>query len=105
MAEHAPGNQGHRSLLRNLGEFVGHVAAGIKSDPGGTAALPPAAADHAAAAPARAVKREVRERIETTEQGTVILRRTTIDEVEVLPVPGEAHPAEASTPAPAPPQM
>jgi len=56
---------GDKSLMRSLGEFVGHVVKGIRTDP---------------AAPDRT---EVRRTVETEDQGDVVLRRTTIEEVEI----------------------
>lgn len=56
---------GDKSLMRSLGEFVGHVVKGIRTDP--------VAAD----------RTEVRRTVETEERGDVVLRRTTIEEVEI----------------------
>lgn len=64
-----------KSLLRSLGEFVGHIAKGVKTDP---AKDQPAAEEQ--------TPRKVEEVSRTTETRTtddgVILRRTTIEEVE-----------------------
>ena len=54
-----------KSIMRSLGEFVGHVVKGIKTDP-----------------TAPEVK-EVSRSVETEDRGDVVLRRTTIDEVEL----------------------
>ncbi|MDA0295132.1 MAG: hypothetical protein O3A31_04080 [Planctomycetota bacterium] len=54
-----------KSIMRSLGEFVGYVVKGIKTDP-----------------TAPEVK-EVRRSVETEDRGDVVLRRTTIDEVEL----------------------
>jgi hypothetical protein len=52
-----------KSLMRSLGEFFGHIAQGIKTDP---------------------AKKEVRRTVEEeTRPDGVILRRTTIEEVEL----------------------
>ena len=78
-------NQPRKSLLRNLGEFFGHVAYGIKSDPNapkpanpaekaGSTPVPPGAPD-------AIVRRETHEREVATPEGKLILRRTVIDEV------------------------
>ncbi len=56
---------GDKSLMRSLGEFVGHVVKGVRTDP---------------ASPSRT---EVRRTVETEERGDVVLRRTTIEEVEI----------------------
>ncbi|MBX3315598.1 MAG: hypothetical protein KF902_01905 [Phycisphaeraceae bacterium] len=61
-----------KPLMRLLGEFVGHVAQGVKADPG---KLPEKTHE---------VRRETTEEVKETAQGQVVLRRTTIEEV-VLP--------------------
>ena len=53
-----------KSLARSVGEFVGHIVEGVKSDPAGTRS------------------NEVRRTVEETTQDGVVLRRTTIEEVE-----------------------
>ncbi|MCZ6836896.1 MAG: hypothetical protein O7G85_14060 [Planctomycetota bacterium] len=54
-----------KSIMRNLGEFVGHIIKGVKTNP------------------AKATtKQEVRREVEEEVRGEVILRRTTIEEVE-----------------------
>lgn len=60
-----------KSLMRSLGEFVGHVVKGIRTDP----AKPGANGDGDSTV--------IRETTEEAQQGNVILRRTTIEEVEV----------------------
>ena len=57
-----------KPLMRSLGEFFGHVWKGVKSDPG---------------PPRQVVRREVQEKTVATPGGEVVLRRTTVDEVEV----------------------
>lgn len=60
-----------KPLMRSLGEFFGHLAKAVKTDP-------------AADAPARrTVRHDVEEQRQHTPDGTVVLRRTTIEEVEV----------------------
>ncbi len=54
-----------KSLMRNLGEFFGHIVKGVKTDP---------------AEPKD--KQEVRRTVEEEDRGDMILRRTTIEEVE-----------------------
>ena len=51
--------------MRSLGAFFGHIVKGIKEDP----AQPK-------------TKKEVRRTVEEEDRGDMILRRTTIDEVE-----------------------
>lgn len=62
------GSRSSGSLMRNLGAFFGHVWAGVRADPG-----------------APRTRREVRRRVEEESRDGVILRRTTIEEVE-LPI-------------------
>lgn len=59
--------QKNKSLARSLGEFVGHVWRGVRTSPtksGGE-------------------KREVKRTVEEEDRGDVILRRTTIEEIEI----------------------
>lgn len=56
-----------KSLMRSLGEFVGHIWQGLRSDTG----------KHR-----REVRRETEEEQRETPMGKVTLRRTTIEEVE-----------------------
>ncbi len=74
-----------KPLMRLLGEFVGHVAHGVKADP----AKPPTTAGAA-----HEVRRETTEEVRETAQGQVVLRRTTIDEVVLPPGagPGDVRP-------------
>ena len=59
-----------KSIMRNLGEFFGHIIKGVKTDTGKPKnAKPPETV-------------EVRREVEEIEQDNMILRRTTIDEVE-----------------------
>ena len=59
-----------KGLMRNLGEFFGHIAHGVKTPVG----------------PQRTVVRtEVNEETRQTPTGPVVLRRTVIEEVEVRP--------------------
>jgi len=55
----------NKSLMRNLGEFFGHITKGVKSDP----------------AKGKGRKVEVNRETEERREGNMILRRTTIDEV------------------------
>lgn len=63
-----------KPLMRLLGEFVGHVAHGVKTDP--------------TAPRVEEVRRQTTEEVKETPAGHVVLRRTTIEEV-VLPPEGE----------------
>lgn len=84
----APAPAGHDSLLRNLGEFFGHVVGAIKTDP--TAPAQPAATppEPATPEPAKMVREEVQERLHVAPTGEkYVLRRRVIDEVEIVPPP------------------
>jgi len=63
----------HKSLMRNLGEFFGHVVKGVKTP-----------ADPKEDSHSTVVKKEVQEQ----KEGAITYRRTTIDEIEVDPTPG-----------------
>jgi hypothetical protein len=60
-----------KPLMRSLGEFVGHIWSGVKTDPSKPAK--------------QTTRREVETETRDTPQGKVVLRRTTIEEVEVQP--------------------
>lgn len=60
-----------KSMARSLGEFFGHLIHGIRSDPS-----------------RRVVRREVETQEQSTEAGRVVLRRTTIEEIEIRPEDG-----------------
>ena len=51
-----------KSLMHNLGEFVGHIVKAVKTDPS---------------------KKVVKRTVEEEDSGDVILRRTTIEEIEI----------------------
>ncbi|MHC4447273.1 MAG: hypothetical protein ACYSXF_05770 [Planctomycetota bacterium] len=51
-----------KSLMHNLGEFVGHIVKAVKTDPS---------------------KKVVKKTVEEEDRGDVVLRRTTIEEVEI----------------------
>ena len=55
----------HKPLMRSLGEFFGHIIRGVKTDP---------------SEPKRTV---VRKQVEEEDQGDIVLRRTTIEEIEI----------------------
>lgn len=68
--------QKKKPLMRLLGEFVGHIAHGVKADP---------ATGRGTSSVKHEVKREVSEETHETPQGKVVLRRTTIEEIEMRP--------------------
>ncbi len=53
------------SLMHNLGAFVGHIAKALRSDQGRT--------------------RVVKQSMQQEARGTMVLRRTTIEEIEIQP--------------------
>lgn len=55
-----------KTLMRSLGEFFGHVAKGVKTDP-----------------TKKVVRKEVEVEERDTPEGKVVLRRTIVEEVEV----------------------
>lgn len=57
-----------KSIMRSLGEFVGHVWKGVKADP---------------AREKRVVNHNVETETRDTPEGRVTLRRTTIEEMEI----------------------
>jgi hypothetical protein len=73
-----PVGQPPKSLLRNLGEFCGHIAHGIRTP---VDAAPKTPANE----PAKVVREQVQEREVQTPQGKIVLRRRIIDEI----APGE----------------
>ncbi|HMN95601.1 MAG TPA: hypothetical protein PKC43_05185 [Phycisphaerales bacterium] len=54
-----------KSIARSLGEFVGHLWSAVRHDP------------------TPGARREVRRVVEEEDRGDVVLRRTTIEEVEL----------------------
>lgn len=54
--------------MRSLGEFVGHIVKGAKTDP--------------AKADPQAKRQTVRREVEEEQRGDITLRRTTIEEIE-----------------------
>ncbi len=83
------------SLLRNLGQFFGHVVHAIRHDPTDQT--------KANAAESEMEVREVNREVQLARQGEFILRRTTIDEVlrdtQATPAPPEA-PKNETDPCP-----
>ena len=61
-------NKRDKSLMRNLGEFVGHIWRGVTHNPD---------------------KKTIRKTIEEEDRDGVTLRRTTIEEIEFRPRKGE----------------
>jgi hypothetical protein len=61
-AEPAP----KKTLARSLGEFFGHIAKGVKTDPS---------------------KKVLRKEVEEEQRDGITLRRTTIEEIELRPSP------------------
>ena len=76
------GSPDKKSIARSVGEFVGHIVEGVKADP---------SEDRTA---------EVRRTVEETTQDGVVLRRTTIEEVEFRDAADARPSAREQTPAP-----
>ena len=81
------GSADKKSIARSVGEFIGHIVEGVKTDP---------SEDRTA---------EVRRTVEETTQDGVVLRRTTIEEVEFRDAadarasdPEQTSPSETETP-------
>lgn len=55
-----------KTLMRSIGEFFGHVAKGVRTDP-----------------TKKVVRKEVEVEERDTPEGKVVLRRTIVEEVEV----------------------
>ena len=62
-----------KPLMRNLGEFFGHIVKGLRTDP----------ADERS--------RVVRKEVEEERRDNLVLRRTTIEEIEVRPDDEHEH--------------
>lgn len=80
-------------LMRNLGQFFGHVVQGVKSTPSpqpgaGQPPRPPVHAEPPAEQAPGVVRHEIIERVQDTPGGPVKIRRTIIEEEQVeLPRP------------------
>ena len=75
------GSSDKKSIARSVGEFVGHIVEGVKANP---------SKDRTA---------EVRRTVEETTQDGVVLRRTTIEEVEFRDAADARPSAREQTPA------
>jgi hypothetical protein len=64
VAEGIMAKRANKPLMRSLGEFVGHIVKGIRTDPSRKTG-------------------EVRRTTEEDDRGDVVLRRTTIEEIEI----------------------
>jgi hypothetical protein len=65
--------QPDKPLMRSLGEFFGHIAKGIRTDPSKPKTV------------TKVTKQTVESETRQTPQGKVVLRRTIIEEVELPP--------------------
>lgn len=81
------------SLFRNIGQFVGHIAHAVKTDP----TIPQTPAPTPAPV---AVRTTVEEQV--SPDGSLVLRRTTIDEIHTPTATSPARPQSAATSDPAP---
>ncbi len=66
----------HKPLMRSLGEFFGHIVKGIRTNPGNPRTDPPRDRGES-------TRTVVRKEVSEQPHGDFILRRRTIDEVEV----------------------
>ena len=83
--------------MRSLGEFFGHIAHAVRTDP----AKPAPPHEATGPEPERQIVRQVEEEEERdTPQGRVKLRRTIIEEVELPPPSGPSGPGSSSAPPP-----
>jgi hypothetical protein len=64
-----------KTLMRSLGEFFGHIVKGVNTDP---------AAPQKPVSQRTVVSHEVQEETRQTSSGKMILRRSTIEEVEII---------------------
>jgi hypothetical protein len=64
MADAPDTEPGKKPLMRNLGEFFGHIAKAVRTDP---------------------AKRVVRTDVQEERRDNMVLRRTTIEEIEIRP--------------------
>lgn len=88
--------------MRSLGEFFGHIAQGVRTDPTKPAVSAPApnlqsAESGPPGAERRLVRHTVEEAHQQTPQGVVTIRRTIIEEVETTPPPPAAAEPETGT--------
>jgi hypothetical protein len=75
-----------KTVMRSLGEFFGHIVRGVRTDPARTT-------------PRTVVRTEVEEE----DRGDVVLRRTTIEEIEIKRPEDQPPPPDSpSTPTPTP---
>ena len=72
-----------KPLMRNIGEFFGHIIKGVKTDPSKESST----------------RQEISRKVEEEDQGDMILRRTTIEEVEFKKPqsPDQAHDQDPSS--------
>ena len=82
-------------LMRNLGEFFGHIAKAIREDPDAPPPPPTDAAAGDAGSESDPLRREVRREVHEARQGEFLLRRTMID--EVIHDPDGRHEDERAT--------
>lgn len=76
---HVSAPKTNKSLMRSLGEFVGHIVRGVKTP-----------AD--APGDATVLKHDVEEETRETPAGRVTLRRTTVEEIRIEPMEGRDAP-------------
>ncbi|NNM26839.1 MAG: hypothetical protein HKO59_12785 [Phycisphaerales bacterium] len=67
-----------KTIMRSLGEFVGHIVSGIRANP---------------------TRHVVKHETEEAERGNLVLRRTTIEEIEVRPPSASDESSRAPSPS------
>jgi hypothetical protein len=72
-----------KSIARSLGEFFGHIWKGVQEPVG----QPPAKTEGK-----MVVHERTEEEVRDTPQGKVVLRRTIVEEMEVVPEPEKPRP-------------
>jgi hypothetical protein len=64
--EHIMPQPHDKTIMRSLGEFFGHIVRGVRTNPEDTSEV-----------------REVSRRVEEESRGDVVMRRTTVEEIEI----------------------
>ena len=68
-----------KTIMRSLGEFFGHIVRGVRTNPEDTSEV-----------------REIRRHVEEETHGDVVMRRTTVEEIEIRKTRDEHEAAPAS---------
>ena len=68
-----------KTIMRSLGEFFGHIVRGVRANPENTSEV-----------------REIHRHVEEESRGDVVMRRTTVDEIEIRKTRDEHEATSAS---------